>query len=121
MPSIAAMNRFRPLFAFALVLALSVASVTMAVARGQDAPAGTMVICAGYGVVTLALDAEGNPVGPVHPCPDCLAAHLAIEAPTVPATQRPATRSSHVVLADPALARSRSAPSAHARGPPLSA
>lgn len=59
-----------------LCAALAAASVSMAVARGQAAalPHGTaVVICTGYGVMTITLDDQGNPIGPVHPCPECLA------------------------------------------------
>ena len=66
----------RPFSAVLLILALAVGSVSMAVARGHAAAAAggsTIVICSGYGVMTITLDAEGNPTGPVMPCPDCLA------------------------------------------------
>jgi len=59
-----------------LILALAAGSVSMAVARGHAAAAAggsTIVICSGYGVMTITLDADGNPTGPVMPCPDCLA------------------------------------------------
>jgi hypothetical protein len=57
---------------------IGLASVTMAVARGQAAGMSQITICSGYGVVSITLDAEGNPVGPVHPCPDCLAGGMAV-------------------------------------------
>ncbi|MGR3376243.1 hypothetical protein [Salipiger abyssi] len=44
----------------------------MAVARAQPAPAGEIVICSGLGLVTVMVDAEGNPVGHSHVCPDGL-------------------------------------------------
>lgn len=75
----------RPFALFLLCLALVAGSVTMAVARGQAAALSgggtTLVICSGYGVMTVSLDAEGNPVGPVHPCPECLAGLAAYLAP----------------------------------------
>lgn len=55
-----------------LAVLLALTSVQMAVARGSAAPAGTMVLCVGGGVVTVSVDAEGNPTGPVHLCPDCV-------------------------------------------------
>lgn len=78
------MRRFNPLFLFGLCLALVAGSVTMAVARGQSAAltgAGTFVICTGYGVTTITLDSDGNPVGPVYLCPDCLAGLAACIVP----------------------------------------
>lgn len=55
----------------ALALVVLLTSVHMAVARGAPMPAGTMVICAGQGVITVFVDDEGNPVGAPHICPDC--------------------------------------------------
>lgn len=62
----------RNLAAMALCLAVALAGVGMALTHGQmrDA-AGSIVICSGDGVVTVVLDAEGNPTGPAHACPDC--------------------------------------------------
>lgn len=68
-----------------LAVILALTSVTMAVARGQTRVAGQVVLCSGYGVVIVHLDAAGNPVdGPegrpgeaVHLCPDMVLAMLA--------------------------------------------
>ena len=72
---------------FAVVLALVVAlgSLTHALARYQAAGAQTLVICTGYGLVRITLDAEGNPVEHTLPCPDCILslASLAVESRTV--------------------------------------
>lgn len=80
--------KFRSLAMVLLCLALVASSVTMAVARSQAAAmsAGvfTAEICSGYGVTTITLDADGNPVGPVHPCPDCLAGLAAYLPPSLP-------------------------------------
>lgn len=53
----------------ALIIALS--SVTMAAARHQPRAVGMTALCTGSGFVMLALDAKGNPAGPMLPCPDC--------------------------------------------------
>lgn len=80
------MIRLRFLAGLLLALVLGVSSVTMAVARGHaSAPGTAMVICTGYGLITVTLDAEGNPTGPVHPCPDCVVAMAALAvAPSLP-------------------------------------
>lgn len=69
----------------ALCFALVAGSVSMAVARGHATAlargGSTLVICSGYGVMTISLDAKGYPIGPVHPCPDCLAGLVAYIAP----------------------------------------
>lgn len=88
------MRSLKSLCLFGLCLALTVGSVTMAVARSQSAVlagAGTFVICTGYGVTTITLDADGNPVGPVHPCPDCLAGLAACIVPDQTVLPMPAT------------------------------
>lgn len=116
------MSRLRPLLglALALVLALVLAlgSVTLAVARVTPPVATTVMLC-GSGEM-LALDADGNPVSPLHLCPDCpglvLAAldHVAAPLPARPATPARALRPG------PALAQAEAPrPAATARGPPL--
>jgi len=54
---------------FALVLGLT--GQSMAFARGQAVATGEMVLCTGGGIVSVPVDAEGNPTGPAHICPDC--------------------------------------------------
>ena len=48
----------------------------MAVAKGQAGAVGSMVICAGGVSITVAVDADGQPVGPAHVCPECALAML---------------------------------------------
>ena len=71
--------------ALALVAVLALTSVTSAIARGQAPAVDQAVICTGTGVVTVALDAQGNPTGMAHPCPDCT---LTLATPAV-CTQNP--------------------------------
>jgi hypothetical protein len=105
--------------ALMLAVVLALGSITMAVARGQAAPGETMVICSGYGVVTLTLDENGNPTGPVHPCPDCLAGlGLAVLGET-PAILPPARLGRALDRPATLHLASRAAPAALARGPPL--
>ncbi|THD81523.1 hypothetical protein E7811_16585 [Aliigemmobacter aestuarii] len=112
------MNRFQTILALLLALMLSLTSVTMAVARGQATGGEAMVICSGYGVVTITLDEDGNPVGPVHLCPDCLAGLGLAVLPDAPTVQRPASRSAAVVAVARALPAGASLPLPKARGPP---
>lgn len=76
---------FRPFALIALCLALVGGSVTMAVARGNATALSrggiTLVLCSGLGYRTISLDAGGNPIGPLHPCPDCLTGLSAYLAP----------------------------------------
>ena len=74
-------------FAFVLAATLALAGMTWAMARGHAPAVGEAVICTGTGMITIALDAEGNPTGDTHPCPDCIGGcgGLAVGTPTFPA------------------------------------
>ena len=65
------MLRSRSFAAIALAFLLVVTSQSMAVARGMPGAAGSVVLCTGTGPVTILTDAEGQPIGPAHICPDC--------------------------------------------------
>ncbi len=110
---------FRRFAGLVLALAVALTSVTMALARGQmrDA-AGSVIICSGAGVVSIQLDADGNPVGPVHVCPDCALGALAwIELGAALPQPDPAEyRLSFVIDAVSRTGLARSEP--RARGPP---
>lgn len=66
------MMRFRPLTGLFLALCLALTSVSLAVARGQPPMTQWVELCGTDD--RLALDADGRPAGPVHLCPDCVAA-----------------------------------------------
>lgn len=105
----------------ALFLAVSVAltSQAVALARGQSAAVGTVVICAGGGFVTLAVDGAGNPTGPAHFCPDAIAALAACGA-DVPLPVRLDVPVPLTALPPVLLARLRTLPRhARARAPPV--
>lgn len=74
------MDRLRPLVAVCAVFVLLVTAGMSGAARGQAKVAGEIVICSGQGAVTLTVDADGNPTGPVHWCPDCVLTLLAAVA-----------------------------------------
>lgn len=85
------MMRRLSLLPWVLCTLFAVTSVTMASARGMVATGEAMVICSGYGVVTIMVDDKGEPVGTVHPCPECVAQLLvALPQPAV-TMARPAT------------------------------
>jgi len=104
--------------AFAMLAVLLTAGVAGA-ARGQAAAAGEIVICAGGAAVTLHVDAEGNPTGPPHWCPDCVLTLMAAvaagsvmpEPPTGPVVLRRASVGS--------LVAGRRCMAPVARGPPF--
>ncbi|QIZ80555.1 hypothetical protein [Thalassovita gelatinovora] len=56
----------------ALVLAalLTLTGQSMAVARGMPNAAGEIVLCTGFGPISVLVDQNGQPVGKPHICPD---------------------------------------------------
>jgi hypothetical protein len=113
----------RLLISLILSLTLATTSVTSAVMHGQMQGATQMVICSdspdASGVATVTLDAAGNPIAPLHPCPDCLAAQaLAILTGFAP-LEAPHSRSHPLALPAPIRSASLPAPQAAARGPPI--
>ncbi|TNE67369.1 MAG: hypothetical protein EP336_07515 [Rhodobacteraceae bacterium] len=62
----------RTIKAVLVAFLLIVTSQSMAVARGtmRDAT-GAVVLCTGTGPITVLTDADGQPIGPSHICPDC--------------------------------------------------
>ena len=91
----------------------------MAVMRTMPGPAGEMVLCTGTGPITVLTDENGQPVGPPHICPDCMASLFVAhwDSPTMP-PRRDARR---LPLRPAAMVRPRTmaAPSPQARGPPV--
>lgn len=71
---------FRVLTGLLLGLVVALASVTIVDARRPGAVVWHE-ICTGSGVMTLVLDREGRPAGPVQHCPDCLLPAVAIAGP----------------------------------------
>lgn len=67
----------------ALILAVTVTAMgfAAATARGQTAAGGQVVVfCSGGGLVQITLDADGNPTGDSHLCPDLASFLLAAHA-----------------------------------------
>lgn len=62
----------RTLAVVALALSVALASIGFVQARHLAAGAQTLVICTGYGLVSITIDADGNPVEHTLPCPDCV-------------------------------------------------
>ncbi|MFP4274682.1 MAG: hypothetical protein ACLFRU_06615 [Paracoccaceae bacterium] len=78
----------RPWQAIMLAITLVLTAQSMAAARGQAVAVGEMVICTGAGVMSLPVDAEGNPTGPPHVCPDCTLSLFVAEGAPMPALWR---------------------------------
>ena len=108
----------------AMVLVLT--AQTMAVARGQAVATGEMVISAPPVSWTVQVDAEGNPVGPPHVCPDCVMSLPSTLSSgrnlRLPSSRGHSSLSDMVFPRDGAAARPRQAPGLPpARGPPVGA
>ncbi|WP_420858215.1 hypothetical protein [Marivivens marinus] len=116
------MKLMRPFVAVLMALALLVTTQQMAAARGQAPVVGEAVLCIGGQAVTVALDANGQPVeggGPAHFCPDCILHFTDTQHPPVAVAVSQILRpvvfgSDHASLAGPVAA-----PCPSARGPPV--
>jgi hypothetical protein len=64
-----------------LMLAMVLTAITVGHARGQAPVAGQMVLCVGTQIVTVSVDADGQPVTVTHACPDGI---MALAGPLVP-------------------------------------
>lgn len=104
-----------------LALILTVSSLQMAIARHALMPVDHMVICSGEGSYTIAIDAEGNPTGDVHYCPECIASALTAIDVTAPVLAIPAATTLTLEAPATSLPVLQASWSCHqARGPPLS-
>lgn len=105
-----------------LALALAMASVLSMAERLRAEGAMQVVLCGTPGVEqVITLDAQGQPVTPVHHCPECLVLTAATGPAAPGAPLRPETRVERLV---PVIARpseSLAPPLPAARGPPLTA
>ena len=112
------MRHLHSILTFALCLTLLATSVTQAVARGRMATGQMVQLCVGGQAVTVVIDAQGNPAGPVHPCPDCLV--VAADLPRVGPEIGPADgRWIRLSLPIPTVLRTQAGFCACARGPPV--
>lgn len=102
-----------------LAALLALTSLSAALARGQADPVGSLVICRGLTVVTIMVDAEGNPVETPHVCPDA-ALTLFVDSGVVAPDETVRQRLTPVRWGiEPAPAASWHAPGSQARGPPV--
>ena len=74
------LNQIRQAFLGALILVLVLASQSMAQVRLKPAAVGQIVICTTDGAKIIGIDAQGQPTGEDHICPDCVLAFVSLEA-----------------------------------------
>lgn len=108
----------RPFVAICLAVILAATSLTMAVARGQTRIAGELVLCTGYGISTVTVDANGEPTGPVHICPDMVLGLMAALDMAAPILSRPEGVAAAMFDADLVALRAHAVPPSRARDPP---
>ena len=78
--------RLRKYVAAVMALVLVLTGHSMAIARGMTGPAGFAEYCIGESAVMVPVDAEGNPTGPAHLCPEVsfsLLNWIAVDPPEV--------------------------------------
>ncbi len=78
---------FRTTSALLLALMLTLTSVSMALARGDMAVHGAMILCIGGVQVSVAIGPDGAPVLDEHICPDCVIGALALASDPDPSDQ----------------------------------
>lgn len=108
---------FRPISAVCLALILSLTSVSMALARGDMAVNGTMILCLGGMQVTVAIGPDGDPVIEEHICPDCVVGTLALGGTPPQTPPAPAVLTVRAPLHD-LSADAEQVQRPQARGPP---
>lgn len=108
----------RTLVAAVAILAIVLTAGVAGAARGQAMAVGEMVICTGGAVVTITVDADGNPTGPAHWCPDCVLTLLAGVADVRVLPQPPAGISVAAFAPGLPAGPGRLPPVPTARGPP---
>lgn len=101
-----------------LIALLLLTSQAIAAARGQSRIAGTTVLCAGGELITINVDAQGQPVERVVICPDMALNLMSAVGSTA---HQPALCETVLTLAVEDQRRpghGRQTPAAQARGPP---
>lgn len=110
------MTRRLTLVVLAFLLVLTTQS--MAVVRAAPDASGQIVLCTGGGVVTVFLDENGNPVGPPHVCPDCLAQLLDVDLAQISEPMVVVSRWGHFVPVPHAVSDLLQETGYRSRGPP---
>lgn len=114
------MRLLSPLFRLTLILALTLVSGHWAVGRSLARGAVALELCLDGSIVTVTLDARGNPVRQAHSCPDCVLGGVGLEARVAAVLVAPMARARALVpAAVPISLHPLPAPCALARGPPL--
>jgi len=112
-------KQIRPFAAIALALMLVFTAQSMAVARGMAGANGMVVLCTEAGAVSVLVDADGQPVGPTHICPDCTLSLIAAVAPPALLLAHPMGRAETLQVAYLSVIAERLTLPFSARDPPV--
>ena len=113
------MSRLRALVPLLMIGLLLLTGQQVTAARASGPGVMQAVLCIGGGLMTVTLDAEGNPVSAPHLCPDAVLAFLPEAAPPRPA---PVPLRCHALRDTPPAAPAAATPPRRlppARGPPV--
>ena len=108
-----------PLLSLLMVLVLALTGHSMAAARAMSSLAGYNELCTGTGPLMVAVDENGEPVGPPHICPD-FALHgfdLGVHVASLPEAPTALVRLAFVSSVEAGLSSLGVPP--QARGPPV--
>lgn len=111
------MRIYRSLHALIAAALLALGVIGTGLAHGQNPAAGMAVLCIDTVAVSVAVDAQGQPVEPPHICPDCLSLALAESREQALPLAPPATPQERPSAYRPPP-RSDTAPRPPARAPP---
>lgn len=100
-------------------MALVLTGHSMAVARGMPGVAGYVEYCIGHTPVMVAVDAEGNPTGESHICPEFSLSLLNLVAEETAQIVAPQGRAHRLVVTEPDVAHLIRILKGAARAPPV--
>ncbi|MDQ2089981.1 hypothetical protein [Marimonas arenosa] len=98
---------------------LAATGQSMAVARGMPGPAGEIILCTGQGIVSVAVDENGQPVEKPHICPDCALSLFAVAADEPDLPTRPLGSAEKLSPLRNSFAATAREVEPAARGPPV--
>ncbi len=113
-------NFVRHIPGLTLALLIALTSVSMALARGQMRDAsGTIILCTGTGLVSVQVDSDGRPIGPMPICPDCALSFVEHVGDVTPLALPDGRILSFSYLFEVALLDGHSPDCVRVRGPPV--
>ena len=114
------MTRLRPISALMLALTMVISTIGFGIAHGQPQVTGQMPLCTGHGIVTVEIDADGQPVERIGICPDFAASILDLQIAAPIVAEAPPTRTTLAGLPVQRVLRLAEKPRNHpARAPPV--